>query len=176
MKIKISVFLLLFTVILTSCFLKENKRDHERIVQLLDNFIEKSDTAHRLKYDTNIFHFDILTEEINKNNIHTSLIYVLDSECSMCFVNFFDFLFHFQKIKKMIPIIVIVEEGNKEIFNYYLEQIQFSSKIDLHCMVNIDKKFIERKINSYNGMIFYLYNGNIINSLSYMPLLQHKLD
>jgi hypothetical protein len=167
MKIKFSI--ILFAIVLLSCYSKKDAKQQgidSEIVQILKDFVTKSDTTYTLKYDDSVFHLDTLINECSvNNNIHTALVYILNSECSICLGSLFDFLFHFQEIKETIPIIVIAEVGNKEILKYYIEQSQMTI-VDLKYIENIDNKYVEGRLESYNGTIFYMYNDKIINSLS----------
>jgi hypothetical protein len=68
-----------------------------------------------------------------------------------------------------MPVVVIAEAGNKEIFKYYVEQIPLAIE-DLRCIENANNKYIEGRLTLYNGIIFYLYKDKIIKSLSFETL------
>jgi hypothetical protein len=72
MKIKFSI--ILFAIVLLSCHSKKDAKQQgadSEIVQILKDFVTKSDTTYTLKYDDFVFHLDTLINECSvNNNIH----------------------------------------------------------------------------------------------------------
>jgi hypothetical protein len=97
---------------------------------------------------------------------------LVNSECSICIGTLIEFLLLLDQTGQKIPVIIILEIGNKEIFDYYIGQCQFSDNIKVYYVENSNNEYVVGRLEDHNGEIFYLYEDKIINSLNF-ELLSH---
>jgi hypothetical protein len=160
--------IILFAGFLFSCSSnkKTEKEYNEERVQFLKEFVAKSDTLHAIKYDLSTFHFDELI-----NNQQASFIYILNSECSVCIGEFLDFVLHLEKSKENLNLITIVNQGDKDIIQYYVKQFNGKWNISPIFLENLNNKYVDDLLEKQNGTVFYVFRNKIINSFSYVSLL-----
>jgi hypothetical protein len=166
-------YIILFAVFLFSCSSnKKNEKEYdEKRVQFLKDFVTKSDTLYTFKYDSDIFHFDELIDNQQIINRKTSLIYILNSECSVCIGEFLDFVFHLGKSEENLPLIAIINQGEKYTMQYYMEQFNEKQGINLTFIENSSNKYVNDLLEKQNGKVFYIFKNKIINGFSYVALL-----
>jgi|GEM_PF-2296243 len=164
-------------VLLASCNAPKEGKDYfvEEKVVALKEFILKSDTSLVYQYDTVAFDLKkVLSDTQRESGKYTGLMYILNSDCSVCIGEFLDFALHLERTNSNLPIITIIKEGSKEILSFYAEETG-TNIANFVFTENIDAKYIKKEIENQNGEIFYVYNNQVINSCLYRSLLSNSL-
>jgi hypothetical protein len=148
---------------------KEVKTCNEANVRFLKEFILNTDAGQTIKDNTAVLPNELIAD-ILATDRHTSLIYIVNSECSSCLGEFFDFIFHLKETKEKISITAVIADGTKALLTYYAEQ--FGVETDgLFFMENERYKYFHDTIEKYNGRVFYLFEGKIVNTFDYISLI-----
>ncbi|MDR0972763.1 MAG: hypothetical protein LBM61_02095 [Prevotellaceae bacterium] len=166
----LSIFLLF--ILLFGC--QSRRRDKtqydETKIAFLNNIIRETDTLSIDKYEKKLFDLVQLLNDKKGGNTakFTGLIYILNSECSICIGDFIDFAMHLNRSSVNLPIITIIDVGNREAMKYYIEQTGLDKNIDMSFFTNKDFRYIKDALVNHNGRVFYVYKDNIMKSFSYI--------
>jgi len=67
-----------------------------------------------IKHNSSSFHFDrLIADYYTESKSNVGLVYLVNSECSVCIGIFMDFLLQIEQIDEQMHIFAIIEEGNR---------------------------------------------------------------
>jgi hypothetical protein len=121
--------------------------------------------ANAVWYDKNVFHFDDI-EYIREGK---AIIYVANSECSICLGNLLSFVKDLSDNVIRDKVYIVVEDGTAATVKYYLRESKVSQGLDrqIDLLENKDNRYVDGLLVDYNSQVFVLLNGQVVNSFKY---------
>lgn len=95
------------------------------------------------------------------------IVYVLNSDCSFCVINFLDFISALQKKTSSINLYAIIEDGDIPVVEFYMKKAQVEKYSKLNFIENTNEKFLKGRVEDYGGLVFNYYEDRIKDCILY---------
>lgn len=164
-------YLTILTYILVCCISTNSKQFEIDKIQLkyLNDLLNKSEN---LTIDNNSINFNELDAEL-KPTVANHIIYLLNSDCSVCIGQFMNFLFYLEHAEPGYSVIVIVNESSKYAIEHYLKQARY--EINVSIKENTDRKYLKNDLEKYNGEVFVFKYGKLMTQFLYLSVIDYGL-
>jgi|GEM_PF-5027700 len=160
----------IITILIISCSCKNNNdKNKQQIdpvkIQTINMFISNSDNQNHLELDTTAIKFD----DILKSNTNPAgLIYVLNSECSLCLARFFEFLHILENSKHTkLSVLAIISPGTKSEVDYYCQKYKLNIYSNIQFVEITDNNVVINKLEKLNGMLYYFRNRQVVKYMQF---------
>lgn len=133
--------------------------------EVIDLMVEE-EMAVNFQVDT--FVIDIRALSKKRTKPFTGLVYLLNTDCSLCISQFFDFLLFLKQKDITLPIVAIVEDGGTALVEFYMQQAELINWDKLEFIEDKDSDIAKEGIENYSGMVISMTESQPTGSVLYI--------
>lgn len=168
------IYLVFLTCIYTSCnSINKDNAFKDTDIKFIKEFVACDNALYSQSEDDSIITrckeaaFQVIDSK------YDGIIYILNAECSTCIGLFAKFLTLLEQANIKNDIIVIIQNSNQKIIEYYMQQLGITNNKLIYAEISYDK-CTQNDIEQYNGTVLFILKNKITGKFSFSDFINYS--